>query len=672
MKKHSSHRLHQGVLTWWILAAWLAAPTAFSATLPLVWRWSNPLPHGANIVDQTSLSSFSVQVGECGQILTSEDWTQWWPRDSHTSRALRGATFLGGRLVVTGEGGTVVIADRPDQMYLLHLGTLDWLEGVAASPDLVVAVGDNAAVYTSTNAVVWQRVGGLPFTKWLRGVAYGGNVFVAVGEGGLIATSGNGMNWQVQESSTTVDLNRVAWLGDHFLAVGDDGMALASTSGGSWTKVAAGATNPLYGVAGLGDTELADGDLEVCLSENHGVWVDQLSPTLPSPAPEWTYYSALYKSNYFLLSGQTGMNVEGLRTNGIVQWQSPTPSVRTWLWSVTRTPSHYLAVGDHGVILSSPDGIDWDLELTPGAATNSVLLGVGGSSNLVLAVGTQGTVLWGTNVYLWNPLPPPTVNDLQGVCFDGLNFVLTGGNGTVLTSPNGIDWTPRPTPTSKFLMSLAATRSGLVAVGEGGTILTSSNSGTNWTLRSSGTTNWLSQVRWLNDRLVALGQNGTILTSFDGKEWRTAVSGTEPWLNAAEFLDGAWFAVGNQGAMLGSPDCTNWYNLGTLTKKSLYGLVAHAGKLVSVGTEGVVLRSQVVPELTPVNIAEFSRGSGTDVFLFGGNPDQRFALQSSKDLINWTDDFLLELLDSSGTLLWIVETEGNAAPTRFYRTRLLP
>jgi hypothetical protein len=199
-------------------------------------------------------------------------------------------------------------------------------------------------------------------------------------------------------------------------------------------------------------------------------------------------------------------------------------------------------------------------------------------------------------------------------------------------------------------------------------ILTSDDAGTNWTLRVSGTTNWLSQVRWLNDRLVAVGQSGCLLTSGDGILWRTAGSGTSAWLNAAEFVEDTWFVAGNQGTVLASADATNWMNCGTLTKKSLYGLAAHNGQLLTVGSEGAILRSPVVADPAPIQIASFSRASGMNAFLFAGAPDQQFRLQSSADLRVWTDGAWLEFTDSSGVLIFIEATGETAGDARFYRT----
>ena len=661
----SLRRLHQFVV---LIGLCLLACRATAINLPPHWRWSNPSPHGANIVDQAANEALTVQVGERGQIYLSDDWRVWSPRDTYTTAALRGATFFKGRLVVTGEAGTVMFADNPYDFHGLTLGTSDWLESVAASSNLLVAVGDNAAIYTSSNAVNWKRVEGLAFTKWLRSVAYGGNSFVVVGENGLIATSSSGNYWQTKPMLTTNHLNRVAWMGDHFLVVGDGGTMLTSSNGGNWTLASSSTTNPLFGAAGIKDSHVADGNLEVRLSEANSAWASQLSATLTSPAPEWIYYSALCFSNYYLLSGRTGMNVEGVRTNGEVQWSSSWDSVRTWLWAVTRTPTHYLAVGDYGTILSSPNGVDWDLELVPFSVTNSVMLGVGGSSNLFLTVGSQGTIVWATNVFLWNEISPkPTVNDLQGVCYDGSHYILSGGNGTILTSLNGTNWTSRSTPTTAFLMSVASFPAGLVAVGDQGVILTSSNHGSNWTARVSGTTNWLSQVRWLNDRLLAVGQNGCLLTSTDGVQWQAGASGTTAWLNASDFIEHTWLIVGNQGTVLGSTDTTNWLNFGTLTKKSLYGLSIFNGQLITVGSEGAILRSQLLSDPTPIRVANFNRASGMNVFLFTGATDQQFRLQSSENLETWTDGALLEFLDSSGTLLFVEDTEADASAKRFYR-----
>ncbi|MCL5096091.1 MAG: hypothetical protein M1608_00870, partial [Candidatus Omnitrophica bacterium] len=181
------------------LLFFLVSPTL--AVTP-TWIWANPRPSGNNFVDLAYKNGLYVLVAEHGQLYTSFDLNFWERRDAHTTNALRAATFLGSRIIITGEQGVALYGDSPTNLNLVDLGTSDWLESVAASADQLVAVGDNAAIYTSLNGVNWERQSA-PFTDWLRGVAYGNNLFVTVGENGRIATSSNGSDWKIRQSGTT-------------------------------------------------------------------------------------------------------------------------------------------------------------------------------------------------------------------------------------------------------------------------------------------------------------------------------------------------------------------------------------------------------------------------------------------------------------------------------------
>ena len=303
-------------------------------------------------------------------------------------------------------------------------------------------------------------------------------------------------------------------------------------------------------------------------------------------------------------------------TNSPTVWFPYSDSLRNWLWDVKHFPNLFLAVGDRATILSSTDGYSWQPELPPDAATNSIFLGLGGKTNLAVAVGNAGTIITsagtlqsvtvtnadgtlGTNQVntlgiFWQAVAQPTVEDLQGIGVLGELFVACGGGGTILTSPDAVQWTKRPAPTTNFLSSVEAFPGGMVAVGKHGTILTSSDA-MNWVARTIATTNWIYRVRYLNGRLVAVGQNGTILTSTDGAIWTPRTSGTTSWLNDVQYLGDSFFAVGNQGTLLSSPDAISWVSRDMITGKSLFGAAHDGGMLVTVGVEGIVLRSQIVP-----------------------------------------------------------------------------
>jgi hypothetical protein len=609
-------------------------------------------------------------------------------------------TFFGQRILITGENGCVLYADQITSFEhgtLLAGPTTDWLEAVTTSPVLAVAVGDNGAVYTSTNGVAWKRQNSGK-SDWLRGVAYGGASFVAVGEQGTIIRSTDGTNWATRTSGTTEHLNRAFFANARFTVVGESGKTLYSTNGGlNWFFESSGATNDLHDAASSGNTLLLTGDHEV-RSKQAGIWSNDLANT--NGPPDWTYYCAIGRPDFFLIAGQTGMQSEAYGIDTSLFWLTPYNSIRNWLWDIHYQAGLYVTVGDFGTIMTSGNGVDWALELTPEGMTNTTLLGIGGSTNLLVAVGSGGNVLISPNTLtnivvtnstgtftqtvstigvIWHQSNVPTTNDLQGIAALGTNlYVLTGAKGTLLTSPDGVFWTAQSSPTTKLLSSVTAWPDGFVATGDKGAIVTSPD-GIIWTLRTSGTSNWLYRVRYLNGYLITVGQNGVLLTSTNGVNWVPRSTGTSNWLNDVAFIQDAYVIIGNSGTVLVSTNLANWNEQGTITKKALYGAATDAAQLVIVGVEGAILRSQVVSNPTPINILDYARVNVAEVihniFLFGGVIGQRFTLDHCTNTISseWMTGPLLEFLRGDGTLYYLETISGtNLPPQEYYRATLVP
>ncbi len=683
---------------------------SLAGAAPLTWRWSNPKPHGGNVVDMafSSALGLEVQVAERGQIYASYDLNLWVPRASGTTDDLRAVTFFNGRILVTGAAGRVLYADGAGEFQagVLAAPTADWLESVTASASLAVAVGDNGAVYTSTNGIHWKRQNS-GTTEWLRGVTVGLSGFMAVGENGRIIASVNGTNWVARNSGTTSTFNRVAYSPGRYTAVAEGGVCRFSTNGGvAWFSEVTGAVNDLFCAVSNDSGQLAVGDYEVRLREPGGGWSNELNRA-SGPVP-WTYYTSVARPEYFLVAGRTGLMEECFKTNGTSYTWSPLEGTpRSWLWDVANPTNLYVAVGDRATIMTSAGGGEWKLEVVPPPATNAVFLGVGGSPGLLIAVGNQGTLVISPNVstnvpvvstnqagvpiatslpgnafgVIWTAVPVPTTNDLQGVSVSPGLSVVTGGRGTILTSGDGTNWTQRASPVSATLSSVTAWPRGWVATGDDGAIVVSTN-GTTWTLVPPPTTNWLYRVRHVGGQLVAVGQNGTILTSTDGISWAKRASGSSKWLNDICWVQGTWYAVGNGGAVLASTNLSAWIDLGTITRKNLYGAATDGAQLIAVGLEGSILRAQVAPDPTPIRILSYDRVASTNllgqvtwqnIFLFGGQPDQEFTLdyRATFETNRWVTGPLLDFFDGSSTLYYLESYLGTNPPAReYYRATL--
>ena len=255
-------------------------------------------------------------------------------------------------IVISGESGTILFRIIP--FYLVALGTTDWLESIAASTNLVVAVGDNGAVYSSANGVSWTRKT-TPYRAWLRSVAWGPPGFVAAGEETVLMNSASGETWRQRSSGTTRHLNRVVWANGHYWVAGDDGKVLTSENGTVWTASVCGATNFLYAAAGTTETQLVAGENEVRL--RGGIGQDDAFDQSVSAARVELLQRVVGRG--FLLAGRRHrLWVQGYKTNATSDtlWYEPAVSVHDWLWAVTRTPHFYLAVGDRGTVMASDNG----------------------------------------------------------------------------------------------------------------------------------------------------------------------------------------------------------------------------------------------------------------------------------------------------------------------------
>jgi hypothetical protein len=517
----------------WLVFFGLAAPVLPCVAQPLAWYWSNPQPHGNDIVGQAWNGTLGVQVCELGQVYTSPDLINWFPQKSNLTNDLEAVTFFGSRIIVAGASGAVAYSDDGVNFTAGSLHTTNWIVSLAASPDLAVAVGDNGAIYTSSDGATWHLQSPPPYLYpyWLLSVAYGNGVFVTTGEQGYIATSRNGADWTAYSIDQSYgQLEDVAWIdtsGSHtvfpykgFWTVSDAGDAFYSTaSGESWTQFALGSqgpsTNVLYTISADDATGLLAGDSEARLGSvvtNHLIWPSQIGPNLTN-APAWTYFASVVETNGgYEISGSDGMLAQSFVTNGAYNWTTPYYSVRDWLWQVTDVNGLYVAVGDNVRIMTSGDGAEWAVEEVPltnsVSSANTVFLCVGGTTNLLMAAGTKGSLA----------ISPNTV----------VPVIETNGNGGLSTnsaSTLGVIWysLPAPASTTNDLAGIGVFHDNYYLVGGNGTLLTSAG-GTNWTQLASGTENYLSGIAdFTNDLLVLTGNKGTILTSPDGTNW-TSIS----------------------------------------------------------------------------------------------------------------------------------------------------
>ena len=298
-------------------------------------------------------------------------------------------------------------------------------------------------------------------------------------------------------------------------------------------------------------------------------------------------------------------------TDPLDEWTlrtSPVPTVD--IHGITYGNNTFVAVGDYGVILTSPDGITWTGRTSP--VTREGLFAVTYGDNTFVAVGDYGALLTSPDGTTWTERAvSASYERLCAVSYGNDTFVAVGYTGyygsVILTSPDGMTWTQRTSPVRNSLNAVAYAKGSFMAVGEVGTIATSLD-GITWTEGIRSIYDSLNALSYGNKTFVAVGDYGVILSSPDGITWTERTSPVTTDIFAVTYDNDAFVAVGDYGVILSSPDGITWTERTSPTSNQLNAVAYANGTFVTVGDGGTILQSG---SSYPLIVFKSGTGSGT-------------------------------------------------------------
>jgi hypothetical protein len=243
----------------------------------------------------------------------------------------------------------------------------------------------------------------------------------------------------------------------------------------------------------------------------------------------------------------------------------------------------FVAVGEAGTLLTSPDGVTWTSRTSPATGNLYGVVYAEGQFIVVgedILTGTPDGVTW-TREDASDDLSVP----LTAVTYAKGTFVAVG-TSQVMTSTDGSTWNALPTEPDGLTGPTVALYD--TAFGDGlfvtvGTYNTSTSSeeivydgliatspdGASWDVLPY-TSNYLSGITYGGGQFVAVGREGSILTSTDGTSWaprsaRELDAGATPYLISVLYGGGQYVVTGNYvgvnpstGFLLTSPDAKTW------------------------------------------------------------------------------------------------------------------
>jgi len=669
------------------------------------WQRRSPLPTLESLNGIVFGGGQFVAVGSNGEVLTSNEGTNWAHQVSGASEHLVGIAYGNSRFVAISRGlalassdartwNTTFLSDTPDAdaTYGLNLitflngvfigeaggcvekhcqgaliGSLDgqtWTRTEAPRIDCVGyrdgtffatgstgEIGGSAKSATSTNGIDW--------TQFVDAASecFGGNgllqedaLFVTVGWLGSIATSPDGLNWTLHDAGTEASLTSVAHGNGRFVAVGE--AIVVSDDGINWRTLDWEVSDPLHGVAYGAGRFVAVGERGTILSSEDGInWGSLRSICQVNPTGVHAAFGNL------VVTGNDGM---ALSADGVVwtPFKRDVAGVRRLAYGENRLVGVTGMVG-RGIAWS--DGFNWS-EQAKGVnwQLSDVIYSTKDPINFVnsfLAVGSsldndgsarRAVVLGSPDGQLWTVREVPIPGGLQCLSYGKNMFVATQAQPQpqVWTSPDGVNWVQAGTIRADNIVRLAYGNGAFLACGSDGGSCSGSG-------------------------------HGVIFASQDATSWTPVFDG-DCVVSDVAFGAGMFVAISHYGGRGGvydsitsSDDGIHWQWRATFPQLEFTAASFAHGRFVVIGPGAVVFQSGFVIAAVQKPQLQVERLAGGLLRLVAETPAGLLWIEASDDLRSWRP-FATLGVGTAGVPNWFdFDLSGPDTPLQFFRARLV-
>jgi len=336
-------------------------------------------------------------------------------------------------------------------------------DGAAAPAWVLLAPGSVSVSGTTTVTLTLQATTIAPQGVYALRVAAGGATVAFT----LHVVPELGSKWQTQPPPVSEDFFGVAsGPSNGFLAVGANSRVYFSNDGGnSWIDRSIGVSEAMRAAAPVYATTY------LVVGYNRHIWrlyLDSWTGDGVGPGGVGYFYDIAHADGRYVVVGLGG-DLYTSDDSGWT-WTARTSGTTKTLEAVIHDGTRFVAVGDDGVIVASPDGASW------------------------------------------SPLPGVSVPSLEGIAYGNGTYVAVASDGQILVSKDDANsWTAWDSGAA-WLYDVAYGDGVFVAVGANGVVFTSNDDGAHWTRRVAGSDSIFS-VAYGNGRFVAVGEAGLILTS---------------------------------------------------------------------------------------------------------------------------------------------------------------
>lgn len=352
----------------------------------------------------------------------------------------------------------------------------------------------------------------------------------------------------------------------------------------------------------------------------------------------------------------------------IETWTSRTSPTNVNLAAVTFGKDTFVAIGDYyGIALTSPDGVSWTQRSTP--IKNRYFTAAAYGNGQFVAVGDVGKIISSPNGIQWTAQTSGSSANLASVSFVNGRFVAVGSSGAVLSSLNGSNWTSHTTGATNQWRGTSFMNGSYVVVGfssplNRAVVATGSDLNQLHPI-SPGFNQGYFCVAQGAGKYVAGGWGGYTLTSLNGTSWSNTNRIHFESINDLLFQENIFIAVASAGKLMTSPTGTNWtLRAKGLTTKDLNAVAYGKGTFVVVGDTGTILQSGAVgTRENTIVLSQASKNGTLFNFKFTGTVGADYQIQGATSWGNWTPLSTIHCTASPMNC----SLSGQSLPIRFFR-----
>ncbi len=328
----------------------------------------------------------------------------------------------------------------------------------------------------------------------------------------------------------------------------------------------------------------------------------------------------------------------------LTEWHVRNSTVEAGFEGVTYGAGLFVAVGEEGTIVSSPDGITWTKETSPATLT---LEDVVYANGVFVAVGRGSTLMISPNGHAWTKHIYDQGSGPVNLIHDGSRFVLLKAGAGLSISTNGLNWTQAGAVGAQYdaggiaFGNGAYVEVGYKRTGQPPDVYSAPSLNGPWTKRDGKSTANMFGVGFAKGLFIAGGQDGTLITSPDGAEWTARDSQTSGFIWSVTAGGPYAVAASQWGRMLVSENGTDWLRMETEVAGHLKDVVFGAGTFVAVGWDGAIVQSNVIEPVQSeggeIRITKPAWVNGAFSCEFQGIIGANYVLEGSTDCGTWTE-----------------------------------